>query len=304
MWRGDPVSILEPQAPPPLNAEQQEAVASLSEKFGSTGNAVKALIETTLQGNGDASIAKRFRLTCCVLEQYSEYHVGMPCYFDCVRAWASSPAIVGTDEALCFSAIDAAAGLDGVRGGVRGGAPPVLGGRDALSEEVDAELAMRDEYAILLEAEMDRMSGGIVRRTDLSSRKRQLFFHLLSAVDDGGDPLHMLHMMQADARSEEEAEGGPSEPPMGEQAPTHTSAVERRGHEAHTAIIRIGATVLLHGLVARPELNGARGTVVKALDPRSGRVGVRLDEGGSTIALKPSNLTDARQQKFGMGAET
>jgi len=281
MWRGDPVSILEPQAPPPLNAEQQEAVASLSEKFGSTGNAVKALIETTLQGNGDASIAKRFRLTCCVLEQYSEYHVGMPCYFDCVRAWASSPAIVGTDEALCFSAIDAMS-----------------------SEEVDAELAMRDEYAILLEAEMDRMSGGIVRRTDLSSRKRQLFFHLLSAVDDGGDPLHMLHMMQADARSEEEAEGGPSEPPMGEQAPTHTSAVERRGHEAHTAIIRIGATVLLHGLVARPELNGARGTVVNALDPRSGRVGVRLDEGGSTIALKPSNLTDARQQKFGMGAET
>ena len=267
MWRGDPVSILEPQAPPPLSAEQQEAAASLTERFGSTGNAVKALIETTLQGNGNASIAQRFRLTCCILEQYSECHVGMPCYFDCVRAWASSPAIVGTDEGRCFSAIDAMS-----------------------SEEVDAELAMRDEYAIYLEAEMDRKCGDIVRHTDLSSRKRQLFFHLLRAVDDGYDPLHMLHTMQADARSEAEAGGGPSEPPMGEQSPTHTGTVERE-REAHTATMRIGATVLLHGLVARPELNGVRGTVVKALDPRSGRVGVRLNEGGSAIALKPSNLT-------------
>lgn len=56
--------------------------------------------------------------------------------------------------------------------------------------------------------------------------------------------------------------------------------------------MRVGATVLLHGLVARPDLNGTRGTVVKAADPKSGRFGVRLHEGGSTIALKPDNLTD------------
>ena len=56
--------------------------------------------------------------------------------------------------------------------------------------------------------------------------------------------------------------------------------------------MRVGATVLLHGLVARPELNEQRGTVVKAADPKSGRVGVRLDDGGSAIALKPGNLTD------------
>ena len=55
--------------------------------------------------------------------------------------------------------------------------------------------------------------------------------------------------------------------------------------------MRVGATVLLHDLVARPELNGVRGTVVKAADPKSGRVGVRL-EGGGMIALKLSNLTD------------
>ena len=59
--------------------------------------------------------------------------------------------------------------------------------------------------------------------------------------------------------------------------------------------MRVGATVLLHGLVARPELNGVRGTVVKAADPKSGRIGVRLSEGG-TIALKPSNLTDVAEQ--------
>ena len=60
--------------------------------------------------------------------------------------------------------------------------------------------------------------------------------------------------------------------------------------------MRVGATVLVHGLVARPELNGVRGTVVKAADPKSGRVGVRLDEGGSAMALKPSNLTDVAQE--------
>ena len=66
--------------------------------------------------------------------------------------------------------------------------------------------------------------------------------------------------------------------------------------------MHVGTSVLLHGLVARPELNGVRGTVIKEVDPSSGRVHVRLDEGESTdkssrtIALKQSNLTiDAKK---------
>ena len=60
--------------------------------------------------------------------------------------------------------------------------------------------------------------------------------------------------------------------------------------------MRVGATVLLHGLVARPELNGVRGMVVTAADPKTGRCGVRLDDGGSAMALKLSNLTDVAQE--------
>ena len=57
--------------------------------------------------------------------------------------------------------------------------------------------------------------------------------------------------------------------------------------------MRVGATVLLHGLVARPELNGVRGTVVRAADPTSGRVDVRLNGAGNAIvSLKLSNVTD------------
>lgn len=55
----------------------------------------------------------------------------------------------------------------------------------------------------------------------------------------------------------------------------------------------VGTRVVLFKLVARPELNGRSGTVVKALNKRTGRVGVVLEcegEGGASIALKLTNI--------------
>jgi hypothetical protein len=55
----------------------------------------------------------------------------------------------------------------------------------------------------------------------------------------------------------------------------------------------VGSTVLLHSLVSRPALNGRRGTVVTAMNKRSGRVGVLVEGEDVPIALKPANLIDA-----------
>lgn len=53
------------------------------------------------------------------------------------------------------------------------------------------------------------------------------------------------------------------------------------------------STVILHSLVSRPALNGRRGTVVTAINKRSGRVGVLVEGLDEPIALKPANLIDA-----------
>jgi tetratricopeptide (TPR) repeat protein len=50
--------------------------------------------------------------------------------------------------------------------------------------------------------------------------------------------------------------------------------------------------VRIDGIVARPELNGAFGKVISWSDDR-GRYGVRLEQGGEQVALKPANLTAA-----------
>lgn len=50
-----------------------------------------------------------------------------------------------------------------------------------------------------------------------------------------------------------------------------------------------GSRVEVHGLQAKPELNGSCGQIVQKLDPESGRYGVTLD-GGSSVRIKPANL--------------
>jgi len=53
-----------------------------------------------------------------------------------------------------------------------------------------------------------------------------------------------------------------------------------------------GTRVTLHGLQARPELNGKTGRVLLKRDAETGRCGVVLDDGDSTkpLAVKPNNL--------------
>ena len=62
---------------------------------------------------------------------------------------------------------------------------------------------------------------------------------------------------------------------------------------AREQLPEVGARVTLHGLVARPDLNGALGTVLAASGGGGGdgRVGVALDGGAGTFRLKSANLT-------------
>ena len=52
----------------------------------------------------------------------------------------------------------------------------------------------------------------------------------------------------------------------------------------------VGATVRLHSLVGRADLNGTQGIVVSAFDSSKGRCGVKVDAEASALALKPTNL--------------
>ena len=52
----------------------------------------------------------------------------------------------------------------------------------------------------------------------------------------------------------------------------------------------VGKQVLVHGLVAKPELNNRTGTAA-GWDSERGRYSVRLQD-GSTVALKPANLRE------------
>jgi hypothetical protein len=51
-----------------------------------------------------------------------------------------------------------------------------------------------------------------------------------------------------------------------------------------------GVKVILQKLRSKPELNGRTGTVVSALNSKSGRVGVLLDQAAKSIAVKPENF--------------
>jgi len=51
-----------------------------------------------------------------------------------------------------------------------------------------------------------------------------------------------------------------------------------------------GAHVELVGLVKKPELNGRRGVVIKKYDQETGRCGVRLDDDGTAVNAKVSNI--------------
>ena len=59
-------------------------------------------------------------------------------------------------------------------------------------------------------------------------------------------------------------------------------------------MIPIGARVELHGLKAKPELNGQRGVVVNDFSADSGRCQVKLEgsiDGRRSLMLKPGNLS-------------
>ena len=60
----------------------------------------------------------------------------------------------------------------------------------------------------------------------------------------------------------------------------------------------VGRSVVLNGLIARPELNGTRG-IALSFNPETGRYNVQMPK-GEFIALKPANLTSA-SEGGGMG---
>ena len=51
----------------------------------------------------------------------------------------------------------------------------------------------------------------------------------------------------------------------------------------------LGKCVTLHGLKARPDLNGVRGRVL-SFDHRTGRAGVKVAGDGQMLSIKPANL--------------
>ena len=63
--------------------------------------------------------------------------------------------------------------------------------------------------------------------------------------------------------------------------------------EFHRAPL-VGKQVLVHGLVAKPELNDRTGTAT-GWDSERGRYTVRLQD-GNTVALKPANLRTLQSQ--------
>ena len=65
---------------------------------------------------------------------------------------------------------------------------------------------------------------------------------------------------------------------------------EKGGSAKEKAGSLVDCVVVIDGLSAKPELNGTTGTAV-SFDEGKGRYNVKLDKGGSTLALKPQNLT-------------
>jgi hypothetical protein len=52
---------------------------------------------------------------------------------------------------------------------------------------------------------------------------------------------------------------------------------------------QVGRRVVIHGLVAKPELNGRTGTAL-SFDDDKGRYSVALDDASSSLMIKPCNL--------------
>jgi hypothetical protein len=75
---------------------------------------------------------------------------------------------------------------------------------------------------------------------------------------------------------------------------TALQAAERHGHAGIAKLIRnrkmplLGSSVVINGLVAKPELNGRTGTAV-SFDSNKGRYSVELDD-TSSFMIKPCNL--------------
>jgi len=60
--------------------------------------------------------------------------------------------------------------------------------------------------------------------------------------------------------------------------------------QQHPRVPPKGTLVELQGLVANPELNACRGTVITKYDGETGRCGVRLEESSEGVNVKPENL--------------
>ena len=76
-----------------------------------------------------------------------------------------------------------------------------------------------------------------------------------------------------------------------DEAAAQSAAAEQAAAKVETSFA-VGSRVQIHGLKARPQKNGAIGTV-QHFDPESGRYHVRLEVGNTDVALKPVNLLNA-----------
>ena len=61
----------------------------------------------------------------------------------------------------------------------------------------------------------------------------------------------------------------------------------------------VGKRVIIHGVVAKPELNGKKGTCI-SYDAERGRIVVRLDA-GDTVSLKPNNVAEEINPEIAIG---
>ena len=73
-----------------------------------------------------------------------------------------------------------------------------------------------------------------------------------------------------------------------DEAAAQSAAAEQATAKVETPFA-VGSRVQIHGLKAKPQKNGAIGTV-QHFDPQSGRYRVRLEVGNTDATLKPINL--------------
>ena len=93
-------------------------------------------------------------------------------------------------------------------------------------------------------------------------------------------------VLQMQRQQQQGAAAAASPPPPLPQSPASSSS------SFSSSPIPIGTRVELHGLKAKPELNGQRG-VVAGFDAASGRCKVKLEDGRGPFKLKMGNLKKA-----------